>query len=127
MGLGGIAPSASGQARSAHRGVAAPGEEGVDGNSRHRELSPAKGDSSHGEGPTDFRSQPRGPCLRLEDVAVLLPRDIAAQRAKNAVAKFPDNPEDLWKIEMRPEAGYLSVVSSSFNALPICTSPFPTP
>ena len=58
---------------------------------------------------------------------VLLPRDVAAQRARNAVAELPDNPEDLWKIKMRPEAGYLSVVSSSFNSLPICASPFPTP
>ena len=58
---------------------------------------------------------------------VLLPRDVAARRAKNAVAEFPDNPEDLWKIKMLPEAGYLSVVSSSFNSLPICASPLPTP
>jgi len=58
---------------------------------------------------------------------VLLPRDVAARRARNAVAEFPDNPEDLWKIKMRPEAGYLSVVSSSFNSLPICASPLPTP
>jgi len=58
---------------------------------------------------------------------VLLPCDVAARRARNAVAEFPDNPEDLWKIKMRPEAGYLSVVSSSFNSLPICASPLPTP
>ena len=59
---------------------------------------------------------------------VLLPRDVAAQRARNAVAEFPNNPEDLWKIKMRPEAGYLSVVSSSFDSLPICPPPpLPTP
>ena len=58
---------------------------------------------------------------------VLLPRDVAARRARNAVVEFPDNPEDLWKIKMRPEAGYLSVVSSSFNSLPICAPPLPTP
>jgi len=57
---------------------------------------------------------------------VLLPHDVAARRARNAVAEFPDNPEDLWKIKMRPEAGYLFVVSSSFNSLPICASPLPT-
>ena len=34
---------------------------------------------------------------------VLLPRDVAARRAKNAVAEFPDNPDDLWGIKMRPE------------------------
>ena len=27
---------------------------------------------------------------------VLLPRDVAARRARNAVAEFPNNPEDLW-------------------------------
>ena len=58
---------------------------------------------------------------------MLLPHDVAARRAKNAVAEFPDNPNDLWEIKMRPETGYLSVVSSSFNSLPICASPFPTP
>ena len=58
---------------------------------------------------------------------VLLPRDFAARRAKNTVAEFPDNPNDLWEIKMRPETGYLSVVSSSFNSLPICSSPLPTP
>ena len=29
---------------------------------------------------------------------VLLPHDVAAWRAKNAMAEFPDNPKDLWKI-----------------------------
>ena len=46
---------------------------------------------------------------------VLLPRDVAAQRARNAVAEFPDNPEDLWKIKMRPEKGYISLVSPDFD------------
>ena len=58
---------------------------------------------------------------------VLLPHDIAARRAKNSVAEFPDNPNDLWEIKMRPKTGYLSVVSSSFNSLPICATPLPTP
>ena len=58
---------------------------------------------------------------------VLLPHDIATRRAKNAVAEFPDNPNDLWEIKMRPESGYLSVVSSSFNSLPIRATPLPTP
>jgi hypothetical protein len=58
---------------------------------------------------------------------VLLPLDVAARRVKNAVVEFPDNPNDLWEIKMRPETGYLSVVSSSFNSLPICASPLPTP
>ena len=58
---------------------------------------------------------------------VLLPRDVAARRAKNVVAEFPDNPNDLWEIKIRLETGYLSVVSSSFNSLSICASPLPTP
>ena len=58
---------------------------------------------------------------------VLLPRDVAAQRAKNAVAEFPDNPNNLWEIKLCPETGYLSVVSSSFNSLSICATPLPTP
>ena len=58
---------------------------------------------------------------------VLLPHNVAARRAKSAVAEFPDNPDDLWVIKMRPETGYLSVVSSSFNLLSICATPLPTP
>ena len=58
---------------------------------------------------------------------VLLPHDVAARRAKNTVAEFPDNPNDLWEIKMRPELGYLSMVSSSFNSLPICATHLPTP
>ena len=37
--------------------------------------------------------------------AELLPRNTAAQRAKYAVAEFPNDPKDLWRIKMRPEAG----------------------
>ncbi|XP_039789020.1 skin secretory protein xP2-like [Panicum virgatum] len=40
---------------------------------------------------------------------VLLPRGIAARRARNTVAEFPDNANDLWEIKMRPEPGYLAV------------------
>ena len=58
---------------------------------------------------------------------MLLPCDVADRRVKNAVAEFPDNPKDLWEIKMRPETGYLSVVSSNFNSLLICATPLPTP
>ena len=58
---------------------------------------------------------------------VLLPQDVAARRAKSAVAEFPDNPDDLWEIKMRPETGYISVVSLSFNLLSICATPLPAP
>jgi len=57
---------------------------------------------------------------------VLLPGGIAARRARNAVAEFPDDTNDLWEIKMRPETGYLSVVSLDFNPLSICVIPFPT-
>jgi hypothetical protein len=56
---------------------------------------------------------------------VLHPRDVAARRARNAVTEFPDNPYNLWEIKMRPETGYLYVVSSSFNSLSICATPLP--
>ena len=58
---------------------------------------------------------------------VLLPHNVAAQRAKSAVAEFPDNPDDLWKIKMCPDKGYLSQVSLGFNSLSILCCFFPTP
>ena len=58
---------------------------------------------------------------------VLLPHNVAARRVKSAVAEFPDNPDDLWKVKMRPEAGYISVVSLSFNSLSISCCLFPAP
>ena len=35
----------------------------------------------------------------------LLSRTTAARRAKYAVAEFPQDPEDLWRIKMRPRWG----------------------
>ena len=67
------------------------------------------------------------PCAGSRTSYVLLPRDVAARRMKNTVAEFPDNPNNLWEIKMRPETGYLSVVSSSFSTLSICATPLPTP
>ena len=43
--------------------------------------------------------------------SVPLSLDAAALRAKSAVSHFPSNPEDLWKIKMRPEKGYFTLVS----------------
>ena len=74
-----------------------------------------------------FDLTPKAPYAGSRTSNVPLPRDVAARRAKNAVAEFPDNPDDLWEIKMRPETGYLSVVSSSFNLLSICATPLPTP
>ena len=45
----------------------------------------------------------------------LLSLDAAAQRARSVVARFPSDPEDLWKIKMRPEKGYISLVSPDFD------------
>ena len=58
---------------------------------------------------------------------VLLPRGITARRARNAVAEFPDDANDLWEIKMRPEPGFLSVVSCDFDPLSIFAISFPTP
>ena len=48
----------------------------------------------------------------------LLSRTTAARRAKYAVAQLPHDLEDLWRIKMRPEPGYISLVSLIPN--PLC-------
>ena len=55
---------------------------------------------------------------------VLLPRGIAARRARNVVAEFPNDATDLWEIKMRPEPGFLSLVSLDFDPLLIRVIPF---
>ena len=45
----------------------------------------------------------------------LLSHTNAARRAKYAVADFPQDPTDLWRIKMRPEPGYISLVSFGFE------------
>ena len=54
----------------------------------------------------------------------LLSHTNAARRAKYAVADFPQNPEDLWRIKMRPEPGYISLVSFGFEFVVCCVVPF---
>ena len=46
----------------------------------------------------------------------LFSRTTAARRAKYTVADFPKDPEDLWRIKMRPEPGYISLVSFDFES-----------
>ena len=46
----------------------------------------------------------------------LLSRTTAARRAKYMVVEFPQNPEYLWRIKMRPETGYISLVSFDFES-----------
>src|SRR6185437_12481768 len=72
-----------------------------------------------------FSLTPGVPASGLRTSTVLLPRGIAARRARNAMAEFPDDANDLWEIKMRPEPGYISVVSLDFNLLSICVIPFP--
>jgi hypothetical protein len=74
-----------------------------------------------------FDLTPEAPSAGSRTSYVLLPHDVTTWKAKNVVAEFPDNPNDLWEIKMCPETGYLSVVSSSFNSLSICATPLPTP
>ena len=54
----------------------------------------------------------------------LLSRTNAARRAKYAVAEFPHDPEDLWRIKMRPEPGYISLVSFDSEFVMSCAAPF---
>jgi hypothetical protein len=41
---------------------------------------------------------------------------------KSAVANFPSDPEDLWKIKMRPEEGYIQLVSFASDYCWFCAS-----
>ena len=57
----------------------------------------------------------------------LLHHNTAARRARYAVAEFPHDPEDLWRIKMRPEPGYISLVSFNSEFIVSCEVPFPAP
>ena len=57
----------------------------------------------------------------------LLPRNTAARRARYAVAKFPNDPEDLWRIKMCPEPGNISLVSFGSEFVMSCAAPFRAP
>ena len=72
-----------------------------------------------------FGLTPGVPASGSRMLTALLPRGIAARRARNAVAEFPDDANDLWEINMHPEPGYISVVSLDFNPLSICVVLFP--
>ena len=66
-----------------------------------------------------------GSSLGVEDVDGTVPRGIAARRARNVVAEFSNDTNDLWEIKMRPEPGFLSLVSLDFDLLLIRVIPFP--
>ena len=54
-------------------------------------------------------------------LSVLLSLDAADQRAKSVVAHFPSDPEDLWRIKLCPEDGYISLVSLASDYCCSCT------
>ena len=56
----------------------------------------------------------------------LLSLEAATQRAKSVLAHFPSDPEDLWKIKMRPEKGYISLVSLASNCCQFRVASSPT-
>ena len=58
--------------------------------------------------------------------SVLLSPDATSLRAKSAVPHFPSDPEDLWKIKMRPEEGYISLVSPAFDCCRFRAVAFPS-
>jgi len=60
-------------------------------------------------------------------VVELLSRTTTARRARYAVAEFPHDPEDLWRIKMRPEPGYISLLSFDSEFVVPCAAPFLAP
>ena len=72
-----------------------------------------------------FKLNPGTRASGLRTSVELLPQDIAARRARSAVAEFPNDPEDLWRIKMHPEPGYISLVSFDSEFAVSCAAPFP--
>src|SRR6185437_16396634 len=54
-----------------------------------------------------FSLTPGGPASGSRTSTVLLPRGIATRRARNGVAEYPDDANDLWELKMCPEPGFL--------------------
>src|SRR4029078_3325908 len=50
----------------------------------------------------------------------LLSRTTAARRAEHAGAEVPHHPQDLWRIKMHPEPGYISLVSFDSESAVSC-------
>ena len=70
-----------------------------------------------------FELTPEAPAEGSRTSNELLSRDAAVQRARSAVAQFSSNPEDLWKIKMRPEKGYFTLVSLVSDCCQFCAVP----
>ena len=58
-----------------------------------------------------FKLTPGAQASGSRTAVELLPHNTAARRARYAVAEFLNDPEDLWRIKMHPEPGYISLVS----------------
>ena len=74
-----------------------------------------------------FQLTPRSQVEGSRTSSKLLSHTTAARRAKYAVADFPQNPEDLWRIKMRPELGYISLVSFDSGFVVCLVRPFSSP
>src|SRR6185312_10098964 len=127
VGLGGVASSATSQARGPYRRAGALGEEGADSGGRHREFSPAEGDPLVERALPIYELTPGSKVEGSRTSSKLLSHTNAARRAKYAVADFPQDPADLWRIKMRPEPGYISLVSFGFELVVRPVVPFPDP
>ena len=62
-----------------------------------------------------YQLTPRSKVEGSRTSSKLLSHTNAARRAKYVVADFPQDPADLWRIKMRPEPGYISLVSFGFE------------
>ena len=58
-----------------------------------------------------FRLTSEAPSEGSRMTAEQISREIAAQRAVRMVVSPPANLEDIWRIKMRPEKGYIQLVS----------------
>ena len=74
-----------------------------------------------------FKLTPAAKASGSRTAVELLPCNTATRRARYAVAEFPNDPEDLWRIKMRPEPGYISLLSFDSEFVVPCAAPFLAP
>ena len=86
-----------------------------------------RGDPSHGEGPADIQAHPRDPGFGLEDGGRTTFPHHRRPEGEVRGGRVPHDLEDLWRIKMRPELGYISLVSFDSEFIVSCAVPFPTP
>ena len=61
---------------------------------------------------------------RRKDAAEAKAERKRKRKARHVVAEFPRDPADLWRIKMRPEPGYISLVSFGFELVMRRVVPF---